>query len=43
MVGEKNSKYEGYGIVPINIEDVVNCKADEIRFVITGESKKYNL
>ena len=31
----------GYGVVPIRIEDVVNSKDDEIRFVITGQVDEY--
>ena len=31
----------GYGVVPIKIEDVVNCADDEIRFILTGVSDKY--
>lgn len=31
----------GYGIVPIRIEDVVNTKDDEIKFVINGFSEDY--
>jgi len=32
----------GYGIVPVTIEEVVQCKNDEIRFVIQGISEKYD-
>lgn len=32
----------GYGIVPIKIDDIVNCKDDEIRFVIQGVARNYN-
>jgi len=31
----------GYGIVPIRIEDVLNAKDDEIRFIINGVSSTY--
>lgn len=31
----------GYGIVPRKIEDVLNCKDDEIRFVIKGTIDEY--
>lgn len=31
----------GYGIVPIRIEDIVNTKDDEIKFVINGVSENY--
>ena len=33
---------KGYGVVPIKIEDVLEVPNDEIRFVISGESKAYN-
>lgn len=33
---------KGYGVVPIKIEDIVKSKRDEIRFVITGISEKYD-
>lgn len=42
---EKTQKDEtliGYGIVPVTIEEVVQCKNDEIRFVIQGISEKYD-
>ena len=32
----------GYGIVPIRIEDIIQSKNDEIKFVITGVSEKYD-
>ena len=31
----------GYGIVPIRIEDIVQTKDDEIRFIMTGASEEY--
>lgn len=31
----------GYGIVPIRIEDIVNSKDDEIKFVINGVTEDY--
>lgn len=31
----------GYGVVPKNINDVIRCKDDEIRFVLTGTSESY--
>ena len=39
---EEPSKYIGYGIVPIRIEDIIKSQDDEIRFVISGVSEKYN-
>lgn len=39
---ESPSKYIGYGAVPIRIEDIIKSKDDEIRFVISGTSEKYN-
>ena len=32
----------GHGIVPKRIEDIVNCKDDEIQFIIEGISEKYD-
>ena len=32
----------GYGVVPIRIEDVINSKDDEIKFIISGISEKYD-
>lgn len=32
----------GYGIVPIDINDIITNREDEIRFIISGVSKKYN-
>lgn len=32
----------GHGVVPIKIEDIVKCKDDEIQFVLSGVSEKYN-
>lgn len=31
----------GYGVVPIRIEDVINCKNDEIRFYISSATDSY--
>ena len=31
----------GYGVVPVNIRDVIQSKNDEIRFVMTGASEEY--
>ena len=39
---EEPSKYVGYGVVPIRIEDIIKSQDDEIRFVISGTSEKYN-
>lgn len=43
---EKYSKEEklkyGHGIVPTSINDIVNTKNDEIKFVISGISEKYD-
>ena len=37
-----NTNYDiGYGIVPKKIEDVLNCKEDEIRFVLKGTIEEY--
>lgn len=32
----------GHGIVPIKIDDVVRCQDDEIQFVLSGVSEKYD-
>lgn len=32
----------GYGIVPININDIIKTKNDEIKFMINGISEKYD-
>lgn len=34
--------YRGYGVVPIHIEDIVKSPNDEIRFVVEGNSEKYD-
>lgn len=39
---EEPSKYVGYGVVPIRIEDIIKSQDDEIKFVISGTSEKYN-
>lgn len=31
----------GYGIVPININDIINSEDDEIRFIMTGSTDEY--
>jgi SepF-like predicted cell division protein (DUF552 family)/predicted DNA-binding WGR domain protein len=31
----------GYGVVPIRIEDIVQTKNDEIKFIMTGSSEEY--
>ena len=38
---EANYKFLGYGVVPIAIEDVVQSKNDEIRFIIKDISEAY--
>lgn len=40
LTEKKDPKYMGYGVVPIDIRDVINCKSDEIRFIIRGISQK---
>lgn len=35
-------KYVGYGVVPKNIEKIVNSEDDEIKFIIYGISEKYD-
>lgn len=37
-----DSSIIGHGVVPINIEEVVKCADDEIQFVISGVSEKYD-
>jgi serine protease AprX len=32
----------GYGVVPIKIEDILHSKDDEIKFLLTGISEKYD-
>jgi hypothetical protein len=32
----------GHGVVPIRIEDIINSPDDEIRFLVTGISEKYD-
>ena len=32
---------EGHGVPPVRIEDVIGCRDDEIRFVITGKTELY--
>lgn len=32
----------GHGIVPIKIQDIINTKNDEIRFIVTDVSEKWN-
>ncbi len=32
----------GYGVVPKRIEDIINVEDDELRFVVSGISRKYN-
>ncbi len=37
-----DSRYMGYGVVPININDIIHSPDDEIKFIISGVSKKYD-
>lgn len=39
---EESSTKIGYGVVPTRIEDIVRSKDDEIRFILMGDSEKYN-
>lgn len=39
--GQVDTPFLGYGVVPINIKDIVETKSDEIRFVVTGEILAY--
>lgn len=39
---EFDSSLIGYGIVPMKIDDVVRCPEDEIQFVLSGVSEKYD-
>lgn len=32
----------GYGVVPVKIKDIIGCPNDEIKFVMSGFSEKYN-
>ena len=38
----KNTKLLGHGVVPKNINDIIKSKNDEIKFVISGISEKYD-
>lgn len=38
----EDSSLIGHGIVPIKIDDVVRCPDDEIQFVLSGVSEKYD-
>lgn len=38
----KNTKLLGHGVVPKNINDIIRTKDDEIKFVISGKSEKYD-
>ncbi|ALH98162.1 TPA: S8 family serine peptidase [Staphylococcus aureus] len=35
------SNIVGYGVVPIDINEIIKSKNDEIKFIISGECKKY--
>lgn len=39
---EIDSSFIGHGIVPIKIDDVVRCPDDEIQFILSGVSEKYD-
>lgn len=39
---EFDSSLVGHGIVPLKIDDVVRCPEDEIQFVLSGVSEKYD-
>lgn len=39
---EEDKKKYGHGIVPTNIKDIINTPNDEIKFVISGVSQKYD-
>ncbi len=39
---EETSYYIGHGIVPIKIDDIVKSDDDEIQFVLSGKSEKYD-
>jgi hypothetical protein len=39
---EFDSSLIGHGIVPMKIDDVVRCPDDEIQFVLSGVSEKYD-
>lgn len=37
-----DSTLSGHGVVPVRIDDIVNCPKDEIRFILSGISEKYD-
>lgn len=39
---QHDSSLVGHGVVPIRIEDIVECQDDEIQFIIQGISEKYD-
>lgn len=39
---EEPSQIIGYGVVPKRIEDIIQSPADQIRFILTGTSEKYD-
>lgn len=41
-INQKQAPLLGYGVVPKRIEDIINSKDDEIKFVIEGISEKYD-
>lgn len=42
IINQEKAPLLGYGIVPKRIEDIINSKDDEIKFVIEGISEKYD-
>ena len=42
IINQEEAPLLGYGVVPKRIEDIINSKDDEIKFVIEGISEKYD-
>lgn len=42
MKKEIPSEEIGFGVIPIKINDIVQCKDDEIRFILMGVSEKFD-
>lgn len=40
-VDERYKDYIGYGVVPIDVNKIVTCAEDEIRFIISGQAQSY--
>lgn len=40
-IDERNKDFIGYGVVPQNINRIVSCPADEIRFILKGNARLY--